>query len=55
MTLRLIYNATDATVIFGAVGGWMADALPTWAAAVAIIYTVMLAGEWLGLWTRPRR
>lgn len=55
MTLRLIYAATDTTVIAGAVGGYLADMLPTWAAGAALFYTVMLVGEWFGLWRRPRK
>ncbi len=55
MTLRIIYAATDTAVITGAVGGYLADMLPTWAAAAALIYSVMLIGEWLGFWHRPKR
>ncbi len=55
MTLRLLYATTDATVIAGAVGGYLADMLPTWAAGAALIYSAMLIGEWLGFWKRPSK
>ena len=55
MTFRIIYATTDATVIAGAVGGYVTDMLPTWAAAASLIYLVMLIGEFFGLWRRPKR
>ena len=55
MTLRIICLTTDATVIAGAVGGYVTDMLPPLAALAALIYSLMLIGEWLGLWRRPRR
>ena len=55
MTLRIIYATTDATVIAGAVGGYVTDMLSPLAALAALIYSLMLIGEWLGLWRRPRR
>ncbi len=57
MTLRLISNATDATVITGTIGGYLVDVLPTWAAAVAILYGLTRIYEWarVAIWKRPRR
>ena len=55
MTLRIIYATTDATVIAGAVGGWVTDMLSPLAALASLIYLVMLIGEFFGLWRRPRR
>ena len=55
MTLRVIYAGTDATVIVGTVGGYVTDMLTPLAAAASLIYLVMLIGEWLGLWRRPKR
>ncbi len=57
MTLRLISNITDATVITGTIGGYLADVLPTWAAGVALIYGLTRIFEWVrvAIWKRPPR
>ncbi len=53
MTLRLISNVTDATVITGTIGGYLVDMLPTWAAAAALLLALIRIGQALGLWKRP--
>ena len=55
MTLRIIYATTDATVIAGAVGGYVTDMLSPLAALAALVYSLMLIGEGFGLWRRPKR
>ena len=57
MTIRLISNIADATVIGGTIGGYLANVLPTWAAAVVFIYGLTRIFEWarVAIWQRPPR
>ncbi len=57
MSIRLISNITDTAVITGTIGGYLADVLPTWAAAVVFLYGLTRIYEWarVAIWNRPPR
>ncbi len=57
MSIRLLSNITDTAVITGTIGGYLADVLPTWAAAVVFIYGLTRIYEWarVAVWNRPPR
>jgi hypothetical protein len=53
----VILKLVDATVITGTITGYLADALPTWAAAAGLIYMLTRIYEWarVAIWKKPPR
>lgn len=53
----MILKLVDGTIIFGAISGYLADALPPLAAAAGFIYMLTRIYEWarVAIWKKPPR